>query len=102
MVEAHLQGVREALTIGWRLLERGSSAMDAVEAAIVSMEDDEAFDAGRGSFLTRDGRVQLDALMMDGNTLRAGGGGCVENKRHTSRGARHGRENATRAHLGAA
>ena len=39
MVEAHLQGVREALTIGWRLLERGSSAMDAVEAAIVSMEE---------------------------------------------------------------
>ena len=42
------------------------------------MEDDETFDAGRGSFLTRDGRVQLDALMMDGATLRAGGVGCVE------------------------
>ena len=88
MVEAHLQGVREALTIGWRLLERGNSAMDAVEAAIVSMEDDEAFDAGRGSFLTRDGRVQLDALMMDGNTLRAGGVGCVEHIRNPIQVAR--------------
>ncbi|HEV2960765.1 MAG TPA: isoaspartyl peptidase/L-asparaginase [Candidatus Angelobacter sp.] len=88
MVEAHLRGVREALTIGWRLLERGGSAIDAVEAAIVSMEDDEAFDAGRGSFLTRDGRVQLDAFMMDGNTLRAGGVGCVEHIRNPIRVAR--------------
>jgi beta-aspartyl-peptidase (threonine type) len=88
MVDDHLKGVRRALTIGWRLLERGSSAMDAVEAAIVSMEDDEAFDAGRGSFLTRDGRVQLDALMMDGNTLRAGGVGCVEHIRNPIRVAR--------------
>jgi beta-aspartyl-peptidase (threonine type) len=88
MVEAHLQGVRKALTIGWRLLERGRSAMDAVEAAIVSMEDDEAFDAGRGSFLTADGRVQLDGLMMDGNTLRAGGVGCVEHIRNPIRAAR--------------
>src|SRR3989440_6822523 len=88
MVEAHLQGVREALILGWRLLERGSSALDAVEAAIASMEDNEAFDAGRGSFLTRDGRVQLDALIMDGNTLRAGGVGCVEHIRNPIRVAR--------------
>jgi beta-aspartyl-peptidase (threonine type) len=88
MVQDHLNGVREALNIGWRLLERGSSAMDAVEAAVVSMEDNEAFDAGRGSFLTREGRVQLDALMMDGNTLRAGGVGCVEHIRNPIRVAR--------------
>ncbi len=88
MVEAHLLGVRRALHIGWRLLERGGSSLDAVEAAIISMEDDEAFDAGRGSFLTRDGRVQLDALMMDGNTLRAGGVGCVEHIRNPIRVAR--------------
>src|SRR5262249_51232783 len=65
-----------------RVLERGGKALDAVEAAIVSMENDETFDAGRGSFLTRDGRVQLDALMMDGATLRAGGVGCVERIRN--------------------
>ena len=39
------------------------------------MEDDETFDAGRGSFLNRDGRVQLDAFIMDGATLRGGGVG---------------------------
>src|SRR5512146_506181 len=88
MVEAHLKGVREALAKGWRVLEGGGSAMDAVQSAIVHMEDDETFDAGRGSFLTRDGRVQLDALMMDGATLRAGGVGCVERIRNPIRAAR--------------
>ncbi len=82
MVEAHLNGVRAALAAGWRLLERAGSSLDAVEAAVKVMEDDEAFDAGRGSFLNRDGRVQLDALMMDGATLRAGGVGCVERIRN--------------------
>jgi beta-aspartyl-peptidase (threonine type) len=88
MVDAHLNGVRQALDQGWRVLERGGTALDAVEAAIVVMEDDETFDAGRGSFLTRDGRVQLDALMMDGATLRAGGVGCVERIRNPIQAAR--------------
>jgi beta-aspartyl-peptidase (threonine type) len=52
------------------------------------MEDDEAFDAGRGSFLTSDGKVQMDALIMDGATLRAGGVGCVEHIRNPIRAAR--------------
>jgi len=88
MAEAHVHGVRQALSAGWRVLEGGGSSVDAVEAAIVVMEDDETFDAGRGSFLTSDGRVQLDALMMDGATLRAGGVGCVEQIRNPIRAAR--------------
>ena len=88
MVDAHLRGVSNALAAGWRVLERGGSALDAVEAAVVVMEDDETFDAGRGSFLNRDGRVQLDALIMDGSTLRAGGVGCVEHLRNPVRAAR--------------
>ena len=88
MVEAHTRGVQGALDKGWHVLEGGGSALDAVEAAIVCMEDDETFDAGRGSFLTRDGRVQLDALMMDGATLRAGGVGCVERIRNPIRASR--------------
>jgi beta-aspartyl-peptidase (threonine type) len=88
MVEAHIHGVRNALAAGWRVLERGGSALDAVEEAVVIMEDDETFDAGRGSFLNRDGRVQLDALIMDGATLRAGGVGCVERLRNPVRAAR--------------
>lgn len=88
MVEAHLNGVRQALAAGWRLLERGANALDAIETAIASMEDDDTFDAGHGSFLTRDGRVQLDALIMDGDTLRAGGVGCVERIRNPIKAAR--------------
>ena len=88
VIEAHLSGVRLALAQGWRVLERGGRALDAVQAAIRYMEDDETFDAGRGSFLTRDGRVQLDALLMDGATLRAGGMGCVERIRNPIMAAR--------------
>lgn len=88
MAEAHEQGVFDALQVGYSLLERGASAVDAVEAAVSQMEDDETFDAGRGSFLTRDGRVQLDALLMDGSTLRAGGVACVERLRNPIQAAR--------------
>lgn len=87
-LEAHEQGVFDALQEGWRILEQGGSALDAIQAAVTAMEDDPAFDAGRGSFLTRDGRVQLDALMMDGATLRAGGVACVERLRNPIQAAR--------------
>jgi beta-aspartyl-peptidase (threonine type) len=78
MIAGHLNGVRRALAAGWEILQQGGRAVDAIEAAVIVMEDDDTFDAGRGSFLTSDGRVQLDAMMMDGKTLRAGGVGCVE------------------------
>jgi L-asparaginase / beta-aspartyl-peptidase len=87
MVEAHLDGVRNALAAGWHVLSSGS-ALDSVEEAVVVMENDEAFDAGRGSFLNREGKVQLDALIMDGATLRAGGVGCVEHIANPVRAAR--------------
>ena len=88
MVDAHLNGVRHAVMAGWQLLRKGHSALDAVEEAVVVMEDDETFDAGRGSFLNRDGKVQLDAFIMDGATLRGGGVGCVERLRNPVRAAR--------------
>src|SRR5207245_10611321 len=88
MGEAQPNGVRNAIAAGWRVLDRGGTALDAVEEAVVILEDDETFDAGRGSFLNRDGKVQLDALIMDGATLRAGGVGCVERLRNPVRSAR--------------
>jgi beta-aspartyl-peptidase (threonine type) len=88
MVEAHLNGTRQAVAAGWQVLEKGGSALDAAEESVVVMEDDEAFDAGRGSFLNREGKVQLDALIMDGATLRAGGVGCVEHIANPVRAAR--------------
>jgi beta-aspartyl-peptidase (threonine type) len=88
MVDAHKDGVRNAIAAGWKVLDRGGSALDAVEEAVATLEDDETFDAGRGSFLNRDGKVQLDALIMEGATLRAGGVGCVERLRNPVRAAR--------------
>jgi beta-aspartyl-peptidase (threonine type) len=87
-IAAHEAGVTNALAAGYSLLERGASAVDAVEAAVAVMEDDETFDAGRGSFLTRDGRVQLDALLMNGENLRTGGVACVERLRNPIHAAR--------------
>ena len=87
-VQENREGIAAALAAGYAQLERGGSAVDAVEAAVAAMEDHEAFDAGRGSFLTRDGRVQLDALLMNGENLRAGGVACVERIRNPIRAAR--------------
>ncbi len=88
MRAAHEAGVRNALDAGYALLKAGATAMDAVTAAITVLEDDETFDAGRGAFLTRDGRVQLDALLMEGASLRAGGVACVERLRNPIQAAR--------------
>ncbi|HEY4011190.1 MAG TPA: isoaspartyl peptidase/L-asparaginase [Acidobacteriaceae bacterium] len=87
-IAPHERGIAAALTAGWAVLSKNGSALDAIEAAITVMEDDDTFDAGRGSFLTRDGRVQLDALTMDGATLRAGGVACVERLRNPIQAAR--------------
>ena len=88
VVEDHRRGVQKALRVGWQVLASGGSALKAVEEAVVVMEDDDTFDAARGSFLTADGKVQMDALIMDGATLRAGGVGCVERLRNPIRAAR--------------
>ena len=82
------RSVRNALEAGYRILTCGGTALDAVEAAVTVLEDDPTFDAGRGSFLTSDGRVQLDALLMDGGRMKAGGVACVERLRNPIQAAR--------------
>jgi len=86
--DAHQAGVRHALEAGHAILSRGGSALDAVEAAVTVLEDDPTFDAGRGSFLTSNGTVQLDALLMDGGRMKAGGVACVERLRNPIQAAR--------------
>jgi L-asparaginase / beta-aspartyl-peptidase len=85
---AHQSGVRRALEVGWKVLQGGGPAIEAVVAAVTMLEDDPTFDAGRGSFLTSDGRVQLDALLMDGGRMKAGGVACVERLRNPIQAAR--------------
>jgi beta-aspartyl-peptidase (threonine type) len=65
-------GLGEALHAGWLILNQGGTALDAVEAAVRSLEANEHFNAGRGSSLTRQGEAEMDAAIMDGRTLKAG------------------------------
>ena len=81
-------GIRRALEAGWKVLSGAGTALDAIEAAIVVLEDDPTFDAGIGSHLNRDGHVQLDAIAMDGATLKAGAVAAVERVRNPIRLAR--------------
>jgi L-asparaginase / beta-aspartyl-peptidase len=73
-------GLDKALSAGSALLNKGGSAMDAVAAAIMVMEDDPIFNAGRGAVFTYKGVNELDASIMDGKTL---GAGAVTGARYT-------------------
>lgn len=88
LLTAREEGCRRAVQAGWEILERGGSALDAVEAAVIVMEEDPVFNAGRGSALTREGQIEMDAAIMDGLTLRAGAVGAVKNILHPIRLAR--------------
>jgi beta-aspartyl-peptidase (threonine type) len=65
-------GLDNALDAGSRILACGGSAVDAAEAAARVLEEDSCFNAGRGSVLTEQGEVELDAAIMDGRERRAG------------------------------
>jgi L-asparaginase / beta-aspartyl-peptidase len=69
---ARLEGCKEAVLAGWQILQKGGTAVDAVEAAVVVLEDNPLFNAGTGSTLNRLGRVEMDAAIMEGQSLRAG------------------------------
>ena len=81
-VEPLRQGVRVAVEAAWSALSDGASALDVVEIAVRALEDDPNFDAGRGSRLNRDGRVELDASIMEGSALEAGAVAAIEEVRN--------------------
>lgn len=82
LLEAHRTGVTRALEQGWSILEKGGTALDAVEQVIRVMEDDPTFDAGKGSFVNSLGEIELDASLMHGTTLRCGAIASVQNIRN--------------------
>ena len=79
LVAAHRAGVQQALKAGWAILSKRGAAVDAIEKAIMVMEDDETFDAGTGSFINMAGEVELDASIMSGKGFRAGAIAAVQN-----------------------
>ena len=75
-------GMQAAIDAGWRVLARGASALDAVEAAVRALEDHPRFNAGCGSVLTSAGTVEMDASIMEGDGLRNGAVACVAQVRN--------------------
>jgi beta-aspartyl-peptidase (threonine type) len=75
-------GLEQALAAGYATLARGGSSVDAVEAAVLVLEDEPLFNAGRGAVFAADGTHELDAAIMDGATLAAGAVACVRLIRH--------------------
>jgi beta-aspartyl-peptidase (threonine type) len=65
-------GLKEAIDAGFAVLQAGGTSMDAVTRAVVLLEDNPLFNAGKGAVFTLDGRNELDASIMDGSTLKAG------------------------------
>lgn len=79
---AYMQGLEDGLNAGYAVLEEGGTAVNAVKAALVVMEDNMLFNAGRGSVFTKKGVQEMDAAIMDGSTLNAGSVAGVRNVRN--------------------
>ena len=84
-LRAHLM---QSLRAGWRLLQAGASALDAVEAAVIVLEDSAHFNAGHGAALNEAGEHELDASIMEGSRLAAGAVSLVRRIRNPIRAAR--------------
>jgi beta-aspartyl-peptidase (threonine type) len=81
--------IARVLRVGIGRLESGARVLDVVQAAVAALEDDPLFNAGRGSALTADGTVEMDAALMDGRTRAAGAVACVRGVRNPIALARH-------------
>jgi L-asparaginase / beta-aspartyl-peptidase len=80
--QAYHDGLQEALDAGYAVLENGGTAFNAIKAAVVYLEDNSLFNAGRGAVFTKKGIHELDAAIMDGATLEAGAVAGVRNVRN--------------------
>ena len=83
-----LHGVKRAVDLGFKVLANGGSALDAVETAIVSMEDNPVFNAGTGSSLNLVGEIETDAAIMDGKSLKGGGVALLGDVKNPNKAAR--------------
>jgi beta-aspartyl-peptidase (threonine type) len=80
--KAYFEGLQQALDISYAVLEEGGTAVNAVKAALVLLEDNVLFNAGRGSVFTKKGVQEMDAAIMDGIDLSAGAVAGVRNVRN--------------------
>lgn len=80
--QEHRAGLERALQTGARILEKGGTSLDAVEATVRVLEDDPHFNAGKGAVFTSAGTNELDAAIMDGSNLKAGAVASVKHVRN--------------------
>ena len=80
--KVYVEGLQQSLNAGFAVLEAGGLAVSAVKAAVVILEDNVLFNAGRGSVFTKKGLQEMDAAIMDGATLKAGAVAGVRNVRN--------------------
>jgi beta-aspartyl-peptidase (threonine type) len=92
--KAYRNALDSALTIGENLLKEGATALDAIEATIVYLENNPLFNAGKGAVFTHDGTNELDASIMDGTTQNAGAVGGVTILKNPIKAARAVMENS--------
>jgi beta-aspartyl-peptidase (threonine type) len=79
---AYRASLTQSTEAGAKVLDRGGSALDAVEAAVQILEDDPLFNAGRGAVFTSEGKNELDSSIMDGSNLKAGAVAGITRTRH--------------------
>jgi len=94
------EGLEDALKVGYRILEDGGTALDAVEAAVKSLEDNPLFNAGRGAALNEKAEVEMDAAVMQGKDLKCGAVSIVKNVKNPVALARAIMEKTKHIYLG--
>jgi len=95
------EALKYVLDIGYARLSKGAPSLDAAEASVVALEDIPLFNAGRGSSFNRDGKIEMEAAIMDGSTLKAGASSLLRNVRNPVKLARVILENTPHVFLAA-
>jgi L-asparaginase / beta-aspartyl-peptidase len=98
--EDYQRGLRNAIEVGYEILRSGGSALDAVQAAVMVLEDNPFFNAGRGAALNAKGQIAMDASLMEGKDLKCGAVAIVKNVRNPIMLARHVMDNTSHVFLG--
>lgn len=99
MEKAYREGLTAALQKGYAVLKNGGNSLDAVEAAVVEMENNPLFNAGKGAVFTHEGKNEMDAAIMNGATLAAGSIAGVSTIRNPIKTARKVMENSAHVML---
>src|SRR3569833_635896 len=99
-VKEYKEGLKQAINEAYSMLEEGSSAVDVVETAIKTLEDNPLFNAGKGSALTEAASVEMCSSIMHGFDLKCGAAAIVKNVRNPIRLARQIMEKTKHIYLG--